>query len=502
MNTGPKPPTTAALALLACLAIGPALAATARDGRTLYNEGVPGKAAACATCHGPDAEGTANGTFPRIAGLPAAYVVRQLEAFKSGKRANAIMAPIASALDTDQMQAMGAYLSDLKPAHPAPPQADEATLRLGQTLVTAGRPDKNVMACIDCHGPRLMGGGPDIPPLSGQWQSYLAAQLQAFKSGGRPGGPQDLMSTVARGLSDADIQAAATYIASLREGDEPAIPRDPKSTWKATPQQPDSFTPPPESAMPTTGDYGKALLLGEQIFDNTPRYAGKYVGNAQSCRNCHLQRGRDAHSAPLWAAVPQYPKYRGKNKRVNDLTMRIQGCFTYSENGTPPPADSDEMVALITYAHWMASGLPMGIKPKAAGYPKIPEPKLEPSKARGAKLYAEHCAMCHNDDGSGRVVAGDRVFPALWGKDSFNWGAGMHRVNTAAYFIKANMPFGIGGSLTDQQAWDVARYITSHSRPQDPRYKGDAEQTYKQFHANHKYGSYLEVQQAESGGGD
>ena len=61
------------------------------------------------------------------------------------------------------------------------------------------------------------------------------------------------------------------------------------------------------------------------------------------------------------------------------------------------------------------------------------------------------------------------VFPALWGKDSYNWGAGMHRINTAAGFIQHNMPLGRGETLSDQEAWDVAAYINSHERPQDPR---------------------------------
>ena len=60
---------------------------------------------------------------------------------------------------------------------------------------------------------------------------------------------------------------------------------------------------------------------------------------------------------------------------------------------------------------------------------------------------------------------GTFAFPPLWGKDSFNWGAGMHRVDTAAGFIKANMPYGRGGMLTEQQAWDVALFMNSHERP-------------------------------------
>ena len=77
------------------------------------------------------------------------------------------------------------------------------------------------------------------------------------------------------------------------------------------------------------------------------------------------------------------------------------------------------------------------------------------------------------------------MFPPLWGKDSFNWGAGMHRINTAAAFIKQSMPLGKGGSLTDEQAWNVAAFMNSHERPQDPRLiEGSIAKTRDKYHAN------------------
>lgn len=53
---------------------------------------------------------------------------------------------------------------------------------------------------------------------------------------------------------------------------------------------------------------------------------------------------------------------------------------------------------------------------------------------------------------------------------------------TAAAFIKANMPLGLGGKLTDQEAWDVAAYMNSHERPQDPRFGGSVQETRKKYH--------------------
>ncbi|KOQ36203.1 c-type cytochrome, partial [Achromobacter xylosoxidans] len=74
------------------------------------------------------------------------------------------------------------------------------------------------------------------------------------------------------------------------------------------------------------------------------------------------------------------------------------------------------------------------------------------------------------------------VFPALWGPDSFNWGAGMHQIGNAAGFIKANMPLGQAGMLSDQEAWDVAYFMNAHERPQDPRYTESVAKTRAKYH--------------------
>ena len=84
--------------------------------------------------------------------------------------------------------------------------------------------------------------------------------------------------------------------------------------------------------------------------------------------------------------------------------------------------------------------------------------------------------MCHGGDGLGLLATGDRakgyLFPPLWGPDSFNNGAGMHRVLTAARFIKARMPLG-EATLTDDEAFDVAAYINAQPRPQMPNLEHD-----------------------------
>jgi len=244
---------------------------------------------------------------------------------------------------------------------------------------------------------------------------------------------------------------------------------------------PASFHPPSAASMPTD-EFGKSVKLGEQIFLNTKQYAGKYVGNALNCVNCHLDAGRKADASPLWAAYISYPAYRSKNKHVNTYAERLQGCFRFSMNGKAPPLGDPVLVALESYSYWLAKGAPVGEKLKGQGYPKLEKPAAEPDYARGGKIYEQHCAMCHGADGQGQVSAGQMVFPPLWGAKSFNWGAGMHDIKNAAGFIKANMPLGLGGTLSDQDAWDVALFMDSHDRPQDPRFTKSVQETRKKYH--------------------
>ncbi len=200
------------------------------------------------------------------------------------------------------------------------------------------------------------------------------------------------------------------------------------------------FTPPPDSAIPDD-QFGAMVRRGRDIFTNTQKYAKQYVGNGLNCENCHLDAGRRANSGPLWAAYVRYPRYLSKNDAVNTFAERLQGCFEYSMNGKPPPADSEIIAALTTYSYWLATGAPTGKDLAGFDYPKqgFASPEA-PGYERGRKIYEKDCALCHGNDGQGQKVAGAYVFPPLWGAESFNWGAGMQELDIAAAFIKANMP--------------------------------------------------------------
>lgn len=244
---------------------------------------------------------------------------------------------------------------------------------------------------------------------------------------------------------------------------------------------PGQFEPPPDSAIPE-GKFGEVVRLGEQIFREPATYAPQFVGNQLRCSNCHLEAGRQAGAAPMWGAYVAYPAYRSKNGHVNSFEERLQGCFRFSMNGKAPKLGDPVLVALESYAYFLAKGLPTGEPAPGRGYPALPKPELPADYARGAEVYAQNCAACHGADGLGQSSDGKVVFPALWGPHSYNWGAGMGSVKNAAEFIRANMPLGMGGSLTAQQAWDVATYMDSQVRPQDPRFTGSVEETRRKFH--------------------
>ena len=284
------------------------------------------------------------------------------------------------------------------------------------------------------------------------------------------------------------VLAAFAFVCVLTACTQKPAPAPAPATAASVPKAvaaapaPTTFSPPAESAIPA-GPLGDVIRQGRDIFTDTPTHAKAYVGNGLSCSNCHLDAGRQANSAPLWGAYGVYPQYRKKNGKVNTFGERLQGCFRFSMNGKAPPLDSAEMVALETYAWWMATGAPVGKKLPGAGYPKAGfKPPQPPDYARGETVFRNNCALCHGDDGQGRQVAGRNVFPPLWGPQSFNWGAGMHQLDNAAAFIKANMPFSRGNTLSDQDAWDVAMYMDAHERPQDPRFDGSVGETRKKYH--------------------
>lgn len=244
-----------------------------------------------------------------------------------------------------------------------------------------------------------------------------------------------------------------------------------------------SFAPPAASALPA-GPEGEAITRAIDLFNNTGVKAAPYVGNGLACKNCHLDAGRKAGAAPMWAAWVKFPEFYARNGSITTMTDRIRGCFTNSMNaqdspsGGPPPPNSPIYSDLQMYFAWLAKGAPVGAKLAGGGFPPVAEPAGGYDPVRGMAVFQQNCAACHGNDGQGaRQPNGTVVYPPLWGPHSYNWNAGMAELSLAASFIKANMPYEEAKKLTDQQAWDVAAYVNSHERPRDPTQKGTVAQT-------------------------
>jgi thiosulfate dehydrogenase len=225
-----------------------------------------------------------------------------------------------------------------------------------------------------------------------------------------------------------------------------------------------AFQPPSDDEIPD-GPVGEAIRYGREVLTRTQVVARQYVGNGLNCSSCHLDAGRVPHASPWVGVWGVFPEYRSRSARMNSLQDRINDCFERSMNGQALPPDSPEMGGILTYFWWLSKGVPTGVEVEGRGLKRVraPEP---PDPARGARVYADKCAACHGADGQGTTGPnGEYLYPALWGERSFNIGAGMARLGTAAAFVKAAMPLGQGNTLTDQEAFDVAAYFTQQPRP-------------------------------------
>lgn len=227
----------------------------------------------------------------------------------------------------------------------------------------------------------------------------------------------------------------------------------------------------------------RGLALVRHLNDSLPEYAPGHI----SCTNCHLQDGRSRYGSPLVGSYVRYPRYIARSGAVVTMADRINFCITRSLAGNRLPTDSREMTDMITYLAWLSKGLPLGaMTPGSDGLPTL-KAASAPDAKHGAELYAAKCQTCHQANGGGSLsvaatgavpaapgsTPAGAVIPALWGARSYSVGASMARVERAASFIAHNMPLGQAGTLSTQDAFDVAAYINSQPRPDLPGKEND-----------------------------
>jgi len=220
------------------------------------------------------------------------------------------------------------------------------------------------------------------------------------------------------------------------------------------------------------GASGDSIRRGQQYLDDTARQLPGNTRAQMNCTSCHIDNGLTAGASPWIGIAARFPQYSARTAKMETLADRINDCFERSMNGTALPADSPAMADILDYMHWLSIGYPQGAKIDGQGIAPLVLDR-PPDPQAGKAIFASQCAACHQPNGEGLMVNGKIVFPPLWGDASFNIAAGMARLYTAAGFVKAKMPQGQEGSLTDRQAWDVAAYFSQQPRPDFPGKSGD-----------------------------
>lgn len=238
---------------------------------------------------------------------------------------------------------------------------------------------------------------------------------------------------------------------------------------------------PEVGALPREGD-GARVRSGRDLVTATYAHIGphvretakRYAGNDLACSNCHLQAGTKKFAIPLFGLYGLFPQYSARVAAEITIEDRINSCMTRSMNGRPLPADSEEMQAIVAYIKFLGTGVPEGERLPGLGVGKMPELDRAADPQRGRAIYARTCVACHGPAGAGvsnssRNLDLGYMMPPLWGKDTFNDGAGMARITNIANFVHFNMPHGadyLNPQLTVEEAWDVAAFVVSQPRPQ------------------------------------
>lgn len=292
----------------------------------------------------------------------------------------------------------------------------------------------------------------------------------------------DEMATLELGitLENAEIDAILRFLTTLADYE--------RTTAAVKPSiKPAGWDPPKLAAIPAN-EQGDLIRYGHQLLTRTQAYLGPgakkqalmYTRSNQACANCHQEGGTKMFGIPWMGVTQRYPQFSSRSNNEVTLEGRVDDCMERSMNGGRGlPHDSREMKAILSYFSWLSTDL----KPELVGLLKVKLTDLERAAdpKEGGKLYREYCQACHGADGAGyraHSSASDGVFvtPPVWGPGSFNSGAGMHRLLMTAAFIKGNMPLGTPSDrpvLTDEQAYDIAAYINSSERPEQPNLAQD-----------------------------
>jgi thiosulfate dehydrogenase len=279
------------------------------------------------------------------------------------------------------------------------------------------------------------------------------------------------------------------------------------------------WSPPDFNDLPPN-DSGDLIRYGKELVTNTSFYLGpkgivSQITNGMNCQNCHLDGGTRNFAIPLSAVQANFPKYLERSQHLQSITERVNDCLLRSLNGKTLDSSNYEMQAFVAYVKWLGHEVPKGVKPKGSGLPTIAFINRAADPAKGQAVYKAECARCHGNEGQGTMLVDQTgySYPPLWGEHSYNVNATMYRLLPLSWFIKTNMPFDktTPSKLTDEEAWDVAAFISSQPRP-GQRYTTDWPNLDKRpidypfgpyadafSEQQHKYGPYPPILQQRNG---
>jgi thiosulfate dehydrogenase len=278
-----------------------------------------------------------------------------------------------------------------------------------------------------------------------------------------------------------------------------ADPKIQKVSGMKEPARNTYWSPPDSLDIPPTPE-GDLIRFGRELIANTAIYLGpngtvNQTSNGMNCQNCHLKAGKKIFGNNYSAVSSTYPRLRARSGSVEDIKKRVNDCIERSLNGKPLEDGSRELDAFIAYISWVGKDVEKGVSPPGVGLWDVPLLDRAASPEKGKLVFERYCALCHGQDGLGVKTADGSQwkYPPLWGDDSYNTGAGLHRLSRFAGYVKANMPNGAtfdNPILTDEEAWDVAAFVNSMPRPQKS-FAGDwPDISKKPF--DHPYGPYAD----------
>jgi thiosulfate dehydrogenase len=217
------------------------------------------------------------------------------------------------------------------------------------------------------------------------------------------------------------------------------------------------------------------VAYGKELIAHTAKYLGPNgsvmkISNGMNCQNCHLQAGTVVFGNNYGSVASLYPKFRARSGTVENIYKRVNDCIERSLNGKAIDTMGKEMQAITAYINFVGSNVAKGKKAAGSGFKDLAWLDRAADPDKGLAVYTAKCQSCHQANGEGTFTADktEYIYPALWGSNSFNDGAGLYRISNFAKYVKYNMPQGTthqSPQLTDEEAWDVAAFVVSQKRP-------------------------------------